>query len=310
MGDPSGIGPEVTVKAMASLRGSKLADFFVIGDSFVLEKVKKSLGVKIDIPVFDLANVASAGFAYAKTNPVYGKASMDYIDAALEILSHGGADAMVTGPVNKAAIHDAGYGHFTGHTEYLAEHANTEDFGMMFVGGNLKITLVTRHVALKDVPKALTQARIATAIKLTDKALKRWFNIKNPRIGVAGLNPHSGEGGLFGNEEAEVIIPAMKAVSRTVKGLTGPVPPDAIFHKLIKGGYDAVISMYHDQALIPFKTLYFDSGVNLTLGLPFVRTSPDHGTAFDIAGKGKANPESMIEAMKLAAKLAGKKQVR
>jgi 4-hydroxythreonine-4-phosphate dehydrogenase len=306
MGDPSGVGPEVTVKALASLRGSKLADFFVIGDSFVLEKMKKSLGVKIDIPLFDMVNVRPRGFAFSKINPEYGKASMDYIDRALELLNNGSVDAMVTAPVNKAAIHSAGYTHFTGHTEYLAEHTGTKEFAMMFVGGSSKITLVTRHVALKDVPRALTIAKISTAIKLTDKALKDWFSIKNPRVGVAGLNPHAGEGGMFGNEEAKAIIPAMKAVSGTVKGLTGPVPPDVIFYKLIKGDYDAVISMYHDQALIPFKTLYFDSGVNLTLGLPFVRTSPDHGTAFDIAGKGKANPESMIEAMKLAARLAVK----
>jgi 4-hydroxythreonine-4-phosphate dehydrogenase len=307
MGDPSGIGPEVTVKALASLKREKLADFFVIGDAGVLDKVKRRLGSKLDIPLVDMSNVSGNNFSYGRSSAAMGRASMEYLDMAVEILNAGAADGLVTAPVNKGSVHKAGFSDFTGHTEYLAEKSGTKDFAMMFVGGDFKITLVTRHIALKDVSRALTARNISTAIRLTDKALKRWFSIKHPRIGISGLNPHAGEGGLFGCEEANVIIPAMKSLARRVKGMSGPFPPDAIFYHLLKKRFDAVISMYHDQALIPFKTLYFDTGVNLTLGLPFVRTSPDHGTAFDIAGSMKANPSSMVEAMKLAARLAAKR---
>jgi 4-hydroxythreonine-4-phosphate dehydrogenase len=307
MGDPSGIGPEVTVKAMASLKSSKLANFFVIGDKAVIDKVKRRLGIRCEIPVVDVPNVPAKHFSYGKESAAMGRASMDYIDTALWLLKAGAANALVTGPVNKASIHKAGFSDFTGHTEYLAKKTGTKEFAMVFVGGGLKIALVTRHVALKDVPKALTAGKIATAINLTDKYLKEWFNIKHPRIAVAGLNPHAGEGGIFGSEEKAVIIPVMKSLSKRIKGLSGPYPPDAVFYHLLRKKFDVVISMYHDQALIPFKMLYFDSGVNLTLGLPFVRTSPDHGTAFDIAGKMKANPASMIDAMKLAARLASKR---
>lgn len=306
MGDPSGIGPEVTVKAMASLRNCRLADFFVVGDRLVIERIKRRLGIRSKLPVVDVANVPHKSFSYGRRSASCGRASMQYIDTALWLIKAGAAKGLVTAPVNKAAIHDAGYRDFTGHTEYLAKKSGTKDFAMMFVGGDFKITLVTRHVALKDVPKALTAKKISTAIALTDRALKQWFNIRHPRIGVAGLNPHAGEGGLFGNEEEKAVIPAMRSLGRRVKGLSGPIPPDAIFYQLLRKKFDAVVAMYHDQALIPFKTLYFDSGVNLTLGLPFVRTSPDHGTAFDIAGSMKADPTSMIEAMKLAARLAAK----
>jgi 4-phospho-D-threonate 3-dehydrogenase / 4-phospho-D-erythronate 3-dehydrogenase len=307
MGDPSGIGPEVTVKAMASLRGSKLADFFVVGDRAVIDRLRKRLGIRYEIPVVDVPNLPAKHFSYGKESSRMGRASMDYIDTALWLIKSGAASALVTGPVNKASIHKAGFSDFTGHTEYLASRTGTKDFAMVFVGGDMKIALVTRHVALKDVPKALTAKKISTAVKLTDKYLKEWFNIKHPRIAVAGLNPHAGEGGLFGDEEERVIIPAMKSLSRRIKGLSGPYPPDAVFYHLLRKKFDVVIAMYHDQALIPFKMLYFDTGVNLTLGLPFVRTSPDHGTAFDIAGKMKANPASMIDAMKLAARLASKR---
>ncbi|MBI5143668.1 MAG: 4-hydroxythreonine-4-phosphate dehydrogenase PdxA [Candidatus Omnitrophica bacterium] len=276
MGDPLGIGPEVTVKALASRKISRLANYFVIGDARAL-------------------------------HPGSGKGPIEYIDEALRLLKKGEADALVTAPVNKSSIRRAGISNFRGQTEYLAEHTGTKNYAMMFVGGRFKVTLVTRHIALKDVPSALSIDSIYKTIILTHKYLKKFFGIRNPKIGVAGLNPHSGEEGLFGDEEASYIIPAIRKAGRSLKCISGPIPPDVVFYNALNKKFDAVISMYHDQGLIPFKMLYFKSGVNLTLGLPFIRTSPDHGTASDIAGKGIADPTSMIEAIRLACRLALKK---
>jgi 4-hydroxythreonine-4-phosphate dehydrogenase len=308
MGDPSGVGPEVTLKAMASLEHSKLADFFIIGDRSVLDRVNKRLNKKIRVPVIDLANVRPVDFSYGASKPAFGAASMAYIDKALEMLASGEADALVTGPINKGSISSAGFPGFQGHTEYLAAKTSTKDFAMMFVGDRLKITLVTRHIALKDVPSSLTPEAIYRTIILTHQALVNKFGIKHPKIAVAGLNPHAGEGGMFGDEEKRIISPAIKKAAKKIKGVSGPFPPDAVFHSVFNRRYDAVVSLYHDQALIPFKMLYFSTGVNMTLGLPFVRTSPDHGTAFDIAGKMIADPSSMKEACLLAARLASKKK--
>jgi len=273
MGDPSGVGPEVTLKALASPRVKGLADFLVIGEGF------------------------------GRKGASAGRASLEYIDKALDIVCAGEADAIVTAPVNKSSIRKAGFPSFQGHTEYLAERTGTKKFAMMFVGEALKVTLVTRHVALRRVPKALTAALVSDTISLTYKYLKDLFGIKSPRIGVCGLNPHAGEFGAFGTEEAKVITPAIRRCSKTMKNIRGPIPADTAFYDALNKRYDAVVAMYHDQALAPFKMLYFKSGVNLTLGLPFIRTSPDHGTAFDIAGKGIADPSSMIEAIVLACRL-------
>lgn len=305
MGDPSGIGPEVTVKALSDLGISKLAHFQVIGDFFVIDKVRKSLRAKTEISLLDLANVRTTDFAFGIQKPALGKASMEYVDKALEILKAGEAAALVTAPVNKSSIRSAGFKEFEGHTEYLAQMSGHEtEFAMMFVGEKLKITLVTRHIALKDVARSLTIDSIYRTIRITHEHLIKYFGIKNPKIAVAGLNPHAGDGGLFGDEEERVIIPAIRKTSVGIKNIYGPVSPDAVFYDALKGKFDAVVAMYHDQALAPFKTLYFNDGVNLTLGLPFIRTSPDHGTAFDIAGKGIADPTSMKEAIKLASRLA------
>ncbi|MCX5677774.1 MAG: 4-hydroxythreonine-4-phosphate dehydrogenase PdxA [Candidatus Omnitrophica bacterium] len=306
MGDPSGIGPEVTLKALASPQIKGLADFIVVGNRFTIEKTSRELGLKFSASLMDIDNVPQEIFRYGKSHPAFGKASIQYIDKALDIIDSDDADSLVTAPINKASINSAGYKGFEGHTEYLAKKTHASNFAMMFVGKELKITLVTRHIALRDLPKKLSEANILSAIELTDRYLKKFFRISAPRIGVAGLNPHAGEGGMFGDEEELVIAPAIKKAAKHVKCLTGPVSPDVIFNMALDGKFDAVISMYHDQALIPFKLLYFNTGVNLTLGLPFVRTSPDHGTAFDIAGKGIADPSSMIEAIKLACRLSGK----
>ena len=317
IGDPAGVGPEVTVKALASPRISRLANFLVIGDALVIKRVEKLTGLKLKHSLIDLANVPVKKFAYGRPNPLFGKASIEYIDKALELLKAKRADALVTAPVNKASINSSFKRRttddgrrttiFEGHTEYLAQHTRTKDFAMMFVAKRMKIVLVTRHIALKDVPRSISKEAIYRAISLAHKNLKEYFGIENPKIGVAGLNPHAGESGLFGDEEDSVIIPAIRKASRRMDGVSGPVPPDVIFSQVLSERFDAAVALYHDQALIPFKLLYFKDGVNMTLGLPFIRTSPDHGTAFDIAGKGVADPTSMIEAIKLACRLAQKK---
>ncbi len=303
MGDPSGVGPEVTLKSLASPKTKGLANFLLIGDASVVEKLKVDMGLELKHPLVDLSCIKRSKFSYGRCERSYGRASIKYLDNALALLGSGKADALVTAPINKTSIRLAGYKGFEGHTEYLAGRTRTKDCAMMFVGKGLKITLVTRHIALKEVPSRLSSEAIYRAIAITHKYLKKYFRIGNPKIAVAGLNPHAGEGGAFGNEEAEIIVPAVEKATRTMKGVCGPLPSDAVFYAALKGRYDCVIAMYHDQALAPFKMLYFDNGVNLTLGLPFVRTSPDHGTAFDIAGKGVANPASMIEAIRLACRL-------
>lgn len=306
MGDPSGIGPEVTLKAMASPGIKGLADFIVVGNAFILQKLKRDIGLKFTGELVNIDNVPERSFGYGISDPSFGHASVQYIDKALDIIRSGRAEALVTAPINKASIDSARFTGFEGHTEYLQEKTKSKNVAMMFVGDRMKITLVTRHIALKDVPQRLTEEKIVSAIEITNKYLNKYFRIRYPRIGVAGLNPHAGEGGMFGREEMTVIAPAIKKASRHIKGIAGPVPPDVIFNAAVSGKYDAVISMYHDQALIPFKLLYFESGVNLSLGLPFIRTSPDHGTAFDIAGKGIADASSMKAAIRLACSLSAK----
>ncbi|MFA5256388.1 MAG: 4-hydroxythreonine-4-phosphate dehydrogenase PdxA [Candidatus Omnitrophota bacterium] len=303
MGDPAGIGPEVTVKALSDSRISKLAHFLVIGDFFIIDKVRKILRTGSEMSLMDLANVRTTNFSFGIKKPAFGRAAMEYIDKALILLKAGEADALVTAPINKSSIRSSGFKDFEGHTEYLAHMSGAGEFAMMFVGKRLKITLCTRHISLRDVPLAITSDLIYRTIKLTYECLRIYFGIRSPRIAVAGLNPHASENGLFGDEEERIIIPAVRKASTGIKNIHGPLPADVIFYKALEGEFDAVVAMYHDQALAPFKTLYFNDGVNLTLGLPFIRTSPDHGTAFDIAGRGIADPTSMKEAIILASRL-------
>ena len=260
-GDPKGIGPEVTKKALQDNDINGLANFLVIDseDETGLSAIKK----------------------------------------AVRILKNKKADAMVTAPVNKEAINESGI-FFQGHTEYLAKAVNTKKFAMMLCSGPLKVTTVTRHIPIKEVSRHITESKIIDSVMLTYEALKNYFGIKNPKIGVCGLNPHCGEGGKIGREEKDIIIPAIKKIKRRIPSIQGPISGDIIFYIAYKGRLDAVISMYHDQGLGPLKIIAFEKGVNVTLGLPFIRTSPDHGTAYDIAGKGIANPDSMKEAIKLA----------
>jgi 4-hydroxythreonine-4-phosphate dehydrogenase len=271
LGDPAGIGPEVVAKALASRKLDKHFDYEIIGDA----------GVKRRADAVDWV-----------------------VEGATRCLA-GELAALVTAPISKQLLRDAGY-HFEGHTELLAHLSRTKRFAMMLVGGSLRVSLATIHVPLAKAPRLLSTKRIVEVIELSHDACKR-FGIRRPKIGVAGLNPHAGEGGLLGHEEQRIIAPAVRQAVRKGVNAIGPLPADTLFHKAYHGEFDAVVAMYHDQGLAPLKMIAFDTGVNLTLGLPFVRTSPDHGTAFDIAGKGIANPASMIAAINLAARLAARK---
>lgn len=228
---------------------------------------------------------------------------MLFIKKAVELAQLGCIDGIVTAPINKEAINMAGC-HFPGHTELLADLTQAQESGMMIVGGPLRIMFVTTHVAIKDLPALLTQAKIEKAIRLAHLALKDLFGIKKPRVGVAALNPHAGEHGLFGDEEARVILPAARAAQAQGIRASDPLPADTLFGKAARGEYDGVVALYHDQGLIPLKLVAFGTCVNLTVGLPIIRTSVDHGTAFDIVGRGIADPGSLVEAITLAAKLA------
>jgi 4-hydroxythreonine-4-phosphate dehydrogenase len=304
MGDPAGIGPEVTLKALASRGIGRLANFFVIGDGSVVRGLEKRLGIRLGAELIDLSNVPRGAAERGVPAAECGRASVEYIDMALKLLRDNSYNALVTAPVNKMAIRASGVRNFEGHTEYLAKHTGVKDFAMMFVGRTLKVTLVTRHMPLKKVSYTISTESVSKAIILTHGYLRKYFGILNPAIGVAGLNPHAGESGSFGNEERKFIAPAIKKASASVKGVTGPFPSDVLFHKAYLGEFDAVIAMYHDQGLGPFKMIHFKDGVNMTLGLPFIRTSPDHGTAYDIARRFVADPTSMVQALLLAQRLS------
>jgi 4-phospho-D-threonate 3-dehydrogenase / 4-phospho-D-erythronate 3-dehydrogenase len=303
MGDPSGIGPEVTLKAISQLGRGLTGRIVVIGNSLVLSRLRDFQRRNFDL--VDLDNVTRADFAYGKISPIFGNASIAYLDQALELLREGRISGLVTAPVSKEAINLTGR-KFSGHTEYLANKTKTRKFAMMFVADKLKITLVTRHIPLKQVCAKINAGNIQDAISLTVDFLKKYYHISHPRIAVCGLNPHAGEGGLLGKEEEMVIKPAIEKAKRYSRFIFGPFAGDTIFLKAAAGGYDAVIAMYHDQGMIPLKVLAFNSGVNVTIGLPFIRTSPCHGTAFDIAGKNKADASSMLSAIKLTACLCQK----
>jgi len=311
MGDPAGIGSEIIIKSLARHNDWRVS-FLVIGDFFVLNKTAKRLGLinvlnKLcsdgkKVIVVDLKNVDEKKFRFGTTDIPCGKASIEYIAKAVSLIKLGKADALVTAPISKESVNAAGF-NWPGHTEFLAHLAKTEKYCMMLVAGALKVILATRHIAIKDVNRRLNTEEIYYSIVLANNALKNYFGIKNPKIAVCALNPHAGEGGLFSDEEKRIIIPAVKkAQSMSIK-VFGPLPADSLFYDAYKGKFDAEVAMYHDQGLVPLKMIGKDIGVNVTLGLPFVRTSPAHGTAFDIAGKNMANPSSMTEAINLAIKM-------
>jgi 4-hydroxythreonine-4-phosphate dehydrogenase len=304
-GDPSGIGPEIILKA---LTGSNLPGYvtpLIIGDYKVFKKNAKIL--KLDIPpsaqFTDLGNVRERNFRFGAVSKTYGAASMEYLTCGISLVKKNKAASLVTAPICKESINKAGF-RFPGHTEFLSCATKSKKVTMMLVGGAFRVGLVTRHLPLAEVPRRITKEKIIRAARNIHYALKRFFKIPHPKIGIAALNPHAGEGGLLGREEKTIIRPAVQALRKSLKGISGPFVPDALFYKAYKQEFDAVVCMYHDQGLIPLKMVAFEKGVNLTIGLPFIRTSPDHGTGFDIAGKGKANPSSMIEAIKLASRLS------
>ena len=319
MGDPAGIGPEVIAKALSGAHLHNVCRPIVIGSFPVMERTIRALGLKLNVlridghgtrtlrretvAVLDPLETAlrkfKPGIAAAET----GAASVTFIKKAVELAQIGCIEGIVTAPINKEAINMAGC-RYPGHTELLADLTHANESGMMIVGGPLRIMFVTTHVAIRELPSLLTQAKIEKAIRLSQSALTTLFGIKRPRIGVAALNPHAGEHGLFGDEEARMILPAARATQQEGILASDPLPADTLFGKAAKGSFDGVVALYHDQGLIPLKLVAFGTCVNLTVGLPIIRTSVDHGTAFDIVGKGVADPGSLIEAVKLAARIA------
>lgn len=316
MGDPAGIGPEVVLKAVAEEEVRRACIPVIIGDAQLLAHTARTLDlqsgydiVRADEPfpehsepvIYHLGNIT--GFIEPGIESgAAGKAAGGYIEAAVELCAAGSIDAVATAPINKRALFLGGYS-FPGHTEFLAHLTGAEDYAMAFVAGNLRIVLLSTHVPLAEAIRLVERDRIVSRVNLTNRELQRW-GIERPRIAVAALNPHGAEGGLFGVEEASEIMPAIDACRRDDINVQGPFSADTVFLRASRGEFDAVIANYHDQAMIPVKCLSFGEAVNVTLGLPFIRTSVDHGTAFDIAGKGLAEHSSMVAAIKLAADLS------
>lgn len=318
MGDPAGIGPEICAKALTSAEIQLIANCVVIGDRKALRqglKVAKIPNIEINpikkiseakfsrgtIDVLDLKNV-NPRLKVGQVSKAAGKAAVEYIEKAIRLAMDGKIDGITTAPINKESIHKAGY-KFQGHTEILAARTKAKNYAMMFVSDSLWIMLVTTHLPLKEVSKHLDKKKVLRTIKLAHETLFK-LREKKPRIGVAGLNPHAGEAGIFGDEDIKIIKPAVNEAKKMGINVKGPISPDAIFYLANIGMFDIVVAMYHDQGLIPLKLLSFNKSVNVTVGLPIIRTSVDHGTGFDIAGKGWANPHSLIEAIKVAAHFA------
>jgi len=317
MGDPSGIGPEIIAQAIDKF--GKLADFVIIGDRWVFERSQNFLAKQLhcrrnpacnmiasrekiknqNFTFIDLHNIGRKNFSFGKIKAEYGRASVEYLDKAMELIKRKEIACLVTCPISKEAIHLAGL-KFTGHTEYFARKANVKNTVMMLLNDRLRFSLLTRHISLKRVSTEINQRSLSENISLTYQSLVKLFSIKSPRIAVCALNPHASDGGIIGREEEQIIAPAVKKLKSKIKYLVGPIAADTAISLAGKNKFDCLIAMYHDQALIPLKLSGCKSGVNITLGLPFVRTSPLHGTAFDIAGKGKADPASLISAIKLA----------
>lgn len=328
MGDPAGIGPEICVKALADAHMHEVCRPVIIGDAAILHRATELTGAGITlnsitsiadgvfatgtVNVFDLANVDATRFEYGRVSAEAGTAAFEYVRTGVELAMSGAGDALATGPINKEAVNLAGY-RYAGHTEILADLTGADHYAMMLVDRGLRVVHATTHVPLRKACDLVTRDRVLAVIRLAHQAAQA-FGITQPKVGVAGLNPHAGEGGLFGSEEIDEIIPAIGDARALGIDATGPVPPDSVFARARGGQYDVVVAMYHDQGHIPLKTIGFQlheatgremsvRGVNVTLGLPIVRTSVDHGTAFEIAGMGRANHESMREAILLAVRL-------
>jgi 4-hydroxythreonine-4-phosphate dehydrogenase len=312
LGDPAGIGPEIIAKSWERRGVEGLPPFFAVGDCAAIEAVWRG-------PIFPIDSPAEASERFAAALPVIhisggtevrpgtpdlegARNSLDALELAVGLTRSGAAKGIVTGPVSKAQLYAIGFNH-PGQTEFIAERCGVASdlVAMMLVGPSLRTVPVTVHISLREVADALTLEKIVAKGRVVARGLQRQFGIESPRIAVAGLNPHAGEDGTLGREEIEIIIPAIERLCEEGVEASGPYPPDTLFHRGMRSRYDAALCMYHDQALVPLKTLHFDEGVNMTLGLPIVRTSPDHGTAFEIAGQDRAHPGAMIAALKTAA---------
>jgi 4-hydroxythreonine-4-phosphate dehydrogenase len=329
MGDPAGIGPEIAVRALIDPAVRAAARPLVIGDARVVRQATgptrvglpvRALGVVADarfdagaIEVLDLANADPAAFTIGKVSALCGRAAYEYIERGVRLAQGGEIAGIVTAPINKEALAAAGVPH-AGHTEILAELTGTRAYAMLLMGKELRVIHVTTHVALRRVPELCTRERVLRTIRLGDQAMRQ-LGLGAPRIAVCGLNPHAGESGLFGDEEQHAIVPAIADARESGVDATGPYPADTLMSRAAGGEFDCVVAMYHDQGHVPVKTLGFRydetkkawtglSGVNVTVGLPILRVSVDHGTAFDRAGTGTANPESMVEAILVAASMA------
>ena len=306
-GEPAGIGPEIAAHAFEVLRGE--LDFFLIGDPAHLpagvpyariDTPREARGQSA-LPV--LHHAFDGPLTPGTPNPAHASAVIEVIARGVALVQSGAAAALCTAPIHKQALQDGAGFAYPGHTEYLAALAGVERVVMMLASDQLRVVPATIHIPLADVAGALTPTLLEETIRITHAGLIRDFGLTAPRIAVAGLNPHAGEGGKMGREEIDVIAPVLARLRDEGMDLRGPLSADTMFHAAARARYDAAVCMYHDQALIPIKTLDFDRGVNVTLGLPFVRTSPDHGTALDIAGQGIANPTSLIEALRMAARM-------
>lgn len=329
MGDPASIGPEIAAKAGAEKKLYDMCNPIVIGDAKAMENAAKISGLEIKIraidepehavfehgtlDIIDLKNVDMKELKYGRISAMCGNAAFEYVKKAIDLAMEQRLDGTVTGPINKESINIAGH-HFSGHTEIYAHFTNTKKYGMLLVDKNMSVIHVSTHVSLRKSCDLVKKERVLDVIQLMDMGLKR-IGIQNPRIGVAGLNPHASDGGLFGDEEEKEIIPAVKSAAELGINVEGPIPADTLFSKARGGSYDGCVAMYHDQGHIPFKLNGFIwnnekkqmesvRGVNITLGLPIIRTSVDHGTAFEIAGKGVASHEALLLAVEYAVKMS------
>jgi len=315
MGDPAGIGPEIALKALSSPDFPAGCDVFIIGDLCVLEQASIQLKRtdkfhtmssgqdfrRGSINVLDMKQIACKDFTMGKPQPSCGKASFTYVTKGVELCLDKQTEGIVTNPISKEALHLAGI-NYPGHTEILADKTGTRDFSMVFVLDNVYVAHVTTHVSLRDAIGLVTRDRVIMNIRLLQETLKR-LGVKAPRIAVGGLNPHAGENGLFGNEETRHIAPAVELAKKEGVNASGPYPPDTVFSRAFKGEFDGVVSMLHDHGFVALKSRDFERGVNITVGLPIIRTSVGHGTAFDIAGKGIASEKSLLAAIRAAVML-------